>query len=50
MDGKKAAEKLVEALQLEANEYRVGTSKVCEEFSSVNWTVEYTKDNVLSAV
>ena len=28
MDGKKAADKLIEALQLEENEYRVGTTKV----------------------
>lgn len=28
MDGKKAAEKLIDALQLEENEYRVGTTKV----------------------
>lgn len=30
MDGKKAADKLIEALQLEENEYRVGTTKVDE--------------------
>lgn len=28
MDGKKACEKLLDAMQLEANEYRVGSSKV----------------------
>ena len=29
MDGRKAAESLLEALQLEKNEFRIGMTKVC---------------------
>lgn len=39
MDGRKAAAKLVDALQLEANEFRMGTTKVsiylCEQYKLI---------------